>query len=231
MSLSGSEDFLQSRGLGRRAPRGDEWLLRDVGLTVHGGQRLAIVGPSGSGKTLLLRALARLDPLDRGEVLWRGQAVVGNRVPDFRRHVIYLHQRPVLADGTAEDSLRAPFRLSVHRSSRFDRDRIVNWLQLLGRDASLLARRQRELSGGEAQIVALLRAIQLQPQVLLLDEPTAALDAAATGAVERLIDIWMQQQDAARATVWVSHDVQQAARVSTEVLSIDRGRLGGGGTS
>jgi putative ABC transport system ATP-binding protein len=231
LALSVSEDFLQARGLGRRPPYGDDWLLRDVELTVHGGQRLAIVGPSGSGKTLLLRALARLDPVDRGEVLWRGQAVVGNRVPDFRRQVIYLHQRPVLADGTAEDSLRAPFRLNAHRASRFDRDRIVNWLQLLGRDASLLARRQRELSGGEAQIVALLRAIQLQPQVLLLDEPTAALDADATSAVERLIDIWMQQQDAARATVWVSHDVQQAARVSTELLSIERGRLGGGGTS
>ncbi len=228
--MSGAEDFLRARGLWRRKPRGEGWLLSDVRLTVRGGQRLAIVGPSGSGKTLLLRALARLDPLDRGEILWRGEAVVGNRVPDFRRHVIYLHQRPVLGEGTVEDSLQAPYRLNVHRASRFDRQRLVEWLRLLGRDAQLLTRRQRELSGGEAQIIALLRAIQLQPQVLLLDEPTAALDADATLAVERLIDVWMRQDDTARATVWVSHDQQQAARVSTKMLALQQGRLQGGGS-
>ncbi|NIP85196.1 MAG: ATP-binding cassette domain-containing protein, partial [Planctomycetales bacterium] len=85
-----------------------------------------------------------------------GQPVAGNQVPDFRRHVIYVPQRPVLADGTAEESLRAPYRLAVHRERRFQRERIVEWLGLLGRDDSLLDRQQRDLSGGEAQIIALL---------------------------------------------------------------------------
>ena len=217
--------LLEARGVGRRKPGGEEWLLQGVSLAIRPGDRLALAGPSGGGKTLLLRALALLDPLDAGEVCWKGQQVQGAAVPAFRRQVIYLHQRPALFEGTVEDNLRQPFALKAHRGSQFDEGRVTGWLAELGRDAAFLAKPQPNLSGGEAQIVALLRALQLDPTLLLLDEPTAALDAEAARAVERLVGRWLDAAPDDRSFVWVCHDLGQAHRVATRSLRMEGGRL------
>lgn len=92
-------------GIGRRDPKTDGWLIRDVSFAVNSGERLGILGPSGAGKTVLLRALAILDPLDAGTILWKGQSVRGDAVPAFRKQVIYLHQRPSLFEGSVEENL------------------------------------------------------------------------------------------------------------------------------
>jgi putative ABC transport system ATP-binding protein len=199
--------------------------LEDISLTLDPGERLAIRGPSGSGKTLLLRALALLDPLDAGGVVWSGKPLRGDAIPDYRRHVIYLHQRPALFEGTVETSLREPFALRVHRSRAFDRGRVLQLLEDLGRDASFLDQAPRDLSGGEAQLVALLRAIQLEPSVLLLDEPTAALDPRSAQAVERLVDRWLAEAADRRALIWVSHDAAQGARMTHRSLIMNAGRI------
>lgn len=217
--------LLEADAIGRRHPAGDRWLLENITCSVRAGDRIAIVGPSGSGKTLLLRALAALDPLDAGQIRWNGQRVRVTIVPRFRRSVVYLHQRATLLEGTVEDNLREPYSFRVHRDSRFDRQRIEAWLVELGRDASFMTKLHRDLSGGEAQLVALLRAIQLDPQVLLLDEPTAALDREATGAVEQLVELWFADERDRRATVWVSHDGRQAARVAGAILRVHDGQL------
>ncbi len=219
--------LLEARDIGRRHPNGRDWLLEDVSLEVRRGQRLAVAGPSGSGKTLLLRALALLDPLDRGEIRWRGRAVRADRVPSFRRQAVYLHQRPAFGEQTVEAAFRRPFSLGVHRDRRFDRDRAVRRLETLGRDRSFLEKQICDLSGGESQITALVRALELDPALLLLDEPTAALDAETAQAVERMLDRWATDSDRARALVWVSHDTQQAARVAQRVLCVQSGRLVG----
>jgi len=213
------------RGIGRRDPKGDHWLIRDVSFVVNLGQRLALLGPTGAGKTVLLRALALLDPLDAGSIDWQGRAVSGDATPAYRRQVIYLHQRPALLEGTVEDNLRHPFTLKAHRGSRFDQSRVLGLLEGLGRGAPFLERSSRDLSGGEAQIVALLRAVQLDPAVLLLDEPTASLDQVTAHAVEGLLDGWFAAGDGRRALVWVSHDLDQAHRVASERLSMRSGRL------
>jgi putative ABC transport system ATP-binding protein len=214
---------LEAIGIGRKA--GGRWLLCDVSFSVRAGQRLALVGPSGSGKTLLLRSLAMLDPIDTGEIRWQDKIVRGNEVPRFRSRVMYLHQRPTLLEGTVEENLRQPYSLGVHHDKHFDRRRIVALLESLGRPETFLAKQQRDLSGGEAQLSALLRAMQLDPDVLLLDEPTAALDAEATEMVELLVANWFEQQPSGRATVWVTHDHEQARRVSTSVLYTRDGEL------
>ncbi|MBC8875145.1 MAG: ATP-binding cassette domain-containing protein [Planctomycetes bacterium] len=217
--------LLEADAIGRRHPDGDRWLLHDITCRVHAGDRIAVVGPSGSGKTLLLRALALLDPVDAGQILWSGDAVRGSLVPCFRRHFVYLHQRATLLEGTVEENFRQPFSLHIHRGIAFSRERVDAWLERLGRDGSFLAKRHLDLSGGEAQLVALLRAIQLDPHVLLLDEPTAALDQEATGAVEQLVEMWYAERPDERATVWVSHDREQAGRVGRETLLIHDGQL------
>jgi putative ABC transport system ATP-binding protein len=224
-SNSNSIPILEARGLGRRRDIDGGWLLRDIGVVVRPGDRVAVLGPSGAGKTLLLRALALLDPVDEGVVLWNGQAVRGEAVPTFRGAVLYLHQRPTVFEGTVEANLRLPFALGVHRNRRFDRDRILSLLESLGRDLSFLEKAHRDLSGGEAQIVALLRAIQLGPTILLLDEPTASLDRPTLQAIEQLIDRWFAEQPGARALVWVTHDSEQARRVADRTFHMDSGQI------
>jgi UDP-glucose/iron transport system ATP-binding protein len=209
----------------RRDPKAENWLIRDVCCTIHFGDRLGVFGPSGAGKTVLLRALAMLDPLDAGEIRWKGQTVRGEAVPLYRRHVVYLHQRPALAEGSVEESLRAPFTLKAHRERLFGRGPVVELLAALGRDGAFLDKSCRDLSGGEAQIVALVRAVQLEPAVLLLDEPTASLDPATAQAVEDLLGRWLLARASERALVWVSHDRDQALRMTGRRISLRSGRL------
>ncbi len=222
--------LLEADHIGRRHPVGRAWLLDDITLAIEPGARLVLTGPSGAGKTLLLRALARLDPLDRGDVRYRGQTVHHDAIPHYRASVIYLHQRAALIEDTVEAALRRPYALKVHRAPcthgrrKFDRQRVVELLSGLERDAAFLEKKVAELSGGEIQITALVRALQLDPTILLLDEPTAALDGPAATAVEQLIDCWLAHS-AGRAMIWVSHNESQAQRVGRTAIHIEAGRL------
>jgi putative ABC transport system ATP-binding protein len=216
---------VEAKGIGRRDPKGEGWLIRDVSLAIHPGDRLAVLGPTGAGKTVLLRALALLDPLDTGSIQWRGQAVRSDAVPGYRAQVVYLHQRPALFEGSVEDNLRHPWTLRAHRGHRFDRERAVEFLESLGRPTSFLEKSSRDLSGGEAQVVAMLRAVQLDPAVLLLDEPTASLDKATAGDIEEWLDRWFAAGRGGRSLVWVSHDLDQAGRVADRRLHMRAGRL------
>lgn len=221
--------LLEARSIGRRAGGGihggeASWLLRDLSLELSVGDRVAVVGPSGAGKTLLLRALALLDPVEEGEILWQGDPVADDAVPSFRRRVIYLHQRPALVEGTVEANLRRPFSF-VSADQNYDPDGVRSLLASLGRDETFLGKQTTELSGGEGQIVAFLRALQLGPRVLLLDEPTAALDRDAVAALERLVQGWYEEDSRGRAFIWVSHDAEQASRMTQRALRLAAGRL------
>jgi putative ABC transport system ATP-binding protein len=216
---------LQVRGIGRRDPNGEDWLIRDVSFVLEPGERLAVLGATGAGKTVLLRALALLDPLHAGSIQWRGHAVRDEAVPSYRTQVVYLHQRPSLLDATVEDNLQHPYSFRANRGRRFDRERVLQLLEGLGRPATFLEKSSRDLSGGEAQIVALLRAVQLDPAILLLDEPTASLDSATARAVEGLIDHWFADGRGDRAFAWVSHDLDQASRLTDRILYMRYGLM------
>jgi putative ABC transport system ATP-binding protein len=148
------QELITARDLGRRRDD-DGWLMRDVELTLGGGDRVAVVGPTGSGKSVLLRALGCLDVIDQGDLCWQGRAIADAEVPHYRAQAIYLHQRAAMFDGTVADNLRLPFSLRVHQDKQFDRDWAVAQLALLQRLATFLEKDVRDLSGGEAQIVAL----------------------------------------------------------------------------
>jgi putative ABC transport system ATP-binding protein len=221
--------LVKACGLGRRRPGGADWLLRGVCFELRPGHRLAVLGPSGAGKTLLLRALALLDPLDEGVIQWRGEGIPAHAVPAYRREVAYVHQRPPLFEGSVESNLLRPFSLRVNRGRRFDRGRVLTFLDSLGRDPSFLDRLTRDLSGGEGQIVALVRALQLDPAVLLLDEPTASLDKGTARTIEGLVGRWLDEAPSQRALVWVTHDREQACRIAGRTLSMQGGKLDPGG--
>ncbi len=214
--------MLQALNLTRTG--GGKTLLDDVSVSVTAGDRVALIGTSGSGKTVLLRALAMLDPIDQGSVKWNEIDVTDARVPEFRSRVMYLHQQPGSREGTIESVLREPFKLRVHQGKTFSREQIIQWLERIGKPESFLNQSHLDASGGESQIVALLRAMQLDPSVLLLDEPTSALDAEMSLKVESLLVDWVREIDA-RAFVWITHDSQQAGRVSSRTVRMTDGKL------
>jgi putative ABC transport system ATP-binding protein len=217
--------LIEARRITRRDAARGQILLQPADFALHAGQRVVLTGPSGSGKSVFLRVLALLDPLDGGALHWHGQPIARTQIPRYRRHIAYLRQRPALIDGTVEDNLRYPYSLAVYRDATFDAARARALFDAAGRGSGFLARDTSELSGGEAQIVALVRVLQLDPEALLLDEPTASLDPESARAVETLIAQWFERDRAARATVWVSHDPAQAQRVGNRHITMRAGVL------
>lgn len=213
-----SEVLLRADGLGRLIA--DDWIWRGVDIGLRAGAQLAIVGPTGSGKSLLLRCLASLDAADEGDISFDRRPLAEWALPDYRSQVVYLHQRPALWEGTVEDNLRAVFDLAAHRSHQYDRDRAIACLRALDRGESFLHKSTADLSGGERQITALVRALGIEPSVLLLDEPSASMDATVTRQVEELIAAWIAGSPR-RAAVWTSHDADQVDRVASCTLTLD----------
>ncbi|MDE1184179.1 ATP-binding cassette domain-containing protein [Paraburkholderia sp.] len=231
MTTVSSASLVEARHITRRDPLRGHVLLQPASFVLHAGDSVSVTGPSGSGKSVFLRALALLDPLDGGEILWCGNRPGRQVIPAYRRHVAYLRQRPALIDGTVEDNLRYPFSLATYADIRFDRARAASLATQAGRGPDFLDQYASDLSGGEAQIVALIRVLQLDPRVLLLDEPTASLDPASSQAIEALVRAWFtngnDDTDAshARASMWVSHDPAQAQRMSARHLTMLAGEV------
>ncbi len=217
MTRDGQTAIVAAEGLGRRIA--GRWIWRGIDLELRAGDRVGVAGRSGTGKTLLLRALAALDPVDEGRILSAGVAIADGRVPAYRARVVYVGQRPAVFAGTVESNLARPFALAQHKSKAFDRARAGELCAALGMGEELLAGSADRLSGGELQVVALVRALLLEPQVLLLDEPTASLDDARVVRAEAAIDAWMAVASA-RACVWVSHTEKQIARVTARRIEL-----------
>ena len=196
-------------------------LWQGLDLNVAAGDRVAVTGPSGSGKSLLLRALAGLDPLEGGEVTLHGRSQSHWPMPVYRSKVMYLPQRPAFGQGSALEELRRPFGLRVHVNRAFQLNEAERWLAALNRP-DFLSLNVTTLSGGEGQLLALVRALLLDPSVLMLDEATASLDPDATRAAEAALARWCAAEPS-RALVWVSHDPAQRARVATRELPVATG--------
>lgn len=178
-----------------------------VDLDVAPGECVVIAGASGSGKTLLLRAIADLD-CHEGEVLLGGVPCGAMRAHDWRARVGLL---------TAESQWWGE-RIGDH-FQQVDEE----LLSQLGFGREAMDWEVARCSTGERQRLALARLLQNHPRVLLLDEPTASLDAENVARVEALVKQLRQEQDV--AVLWVSHDPAQAERVATRSLRISGGRL------
>jgi putative ABC transport system ATP-binding protein len=177
----------------------------------------AIVGPSGSGKSTLLRLLNRLADPDRGAISYRGDPIDARDPLSLRREVSLVPQLPALLEGTVESNLRYAARLA---GERLDTARC---LRLAGLDPEFADRDVTRLSVGEQQRAMLARSLAQRPKVLLLDEPTAALDHDARDAIEATLT--GLRRELGISLVLVTHDPEQARRMSDRVVRIANGRV------
>lgn len=226
MSSSASSPLLlEARGLSRLDQTGVNQLLKPTDFRLMAGAQVAISGASGSGKSVFLRTLALLDTPATGEILWQQKAISNDMIPRYRTCVCYLSQRPALIEGSVLHNLQFPFTLKSLRNRTFNLQTASGLLSRAGKDASFLRKNAADLSGGESQIVALVRTLQLEPQVMLFDEPTSALDPESATSVESLVQHWFCAGSSSRAYIWVSHDPAQAKRMSTLRLTMSQGLL------
>jgi putative ABC transport system ATP-binding protein len=183
-------------------------VLRELSLVIEPGST-AVLGPSGSGKSTLLRLLNRLSDPDEGSVLFHGEDVRGLDPLELRRRAVLVSQLPAPLPGSVADNVRYGPAL---RGNRIDP---VRPLALAGLDASYAERDAPRLSVGEQQRVMLARALALDPEVLLLDEPTAALDERAKRGVEETL------AGLTCSTVLVTHERAQAERLAQRVVELE----------
>lgn len=189
-------------------------------MDIREGEVFAIVGPSGAGKSTLLRMLNFLETPSSGYIDYKGcRFQNGDEIPlPLRREVTTVFQRPILLDRSVYDNINHGLRL---RGLQNGQKRIREAIEVVGL-SDLIKQRARTLSGGEAQRVALARAMVLDPQVLLLDEPTANLDPYNVGLIEETIR--NLQKTFGTTIVMVTHNVFQARRLADRVLLILNGK-------
>ena len=195
------------------AVRGGDRLqaLGGVDLAIPAGDVVALIGPNGCGKSTLLRAIAGLLPPDRGSVQLDGRPITG---PDPRIGLVFQEPR-LLPWRTAAANITYPLELAGWSPERRS-TRLAELLELTRLDTAAAGARPAELSGGQRQRTALARALALQPEVLLLDEPFSALDALTRERFDlELLALW---ERAATTIVLVTHSIAEAILVADRVV-------------
>lgn len=201
-------------------------LLHDVSLEIKAGEAVALMGGSGSGKSTLARILLRLLSCDSGKIYFQGQNITqatGKDLSIFRRNVQFISQRPesfLDPRQTLGSSLREAF---IVFNLPYDEEKIKEMLDLVKLNAELLQRYPHQVSGGEIQRICLVRALLLEPKLLILDEPTSMLDISVQAQILHLLrDIRQEKQ---LAYLFITHDKQLAKWLCDRVLHIDQGQL------
>lgn len=185
-------------------------LFSGLCLAVAAGETVVVRGPSGTGKTLLLRALAWLDPLEGGTLRLDGRTPTEWGIPEWRARVSYVSQFPATFPGTPRALLDQVVALT-HQRGRVSDDPVALAARWALPEATW-DRAWAKLSGGERQRISLAVALSRRPDVLLLDEPTSAVDTEATLAIEAALR--------GRTALWVTHDDAQAERLGGRSLEI-----------
>ena len=238
--------MLKVKNLSRKVS--DNWIWENINFELYAGQKLALSGNSGSGKSMLLRTLAGLDVLEKGpsgkegSISFSGKSISEWEMPEYRIRIGYVPQNPIFSDLTVEECFKSVFSFKINQKKFYNKEKILSWLEQLsipniGNNNSdkvdfteFLQRPARELSGGEAQVVDVLRVLQLEPKILLLDEPTSSMDKELTKQMEDLLEKWhkcssdifpvpngLKDQ---RAWIWVAHNPDQLTRICGQTYSL-----------
>lgn len=219
MSVLGNDAIYKLEGVSRSYE--NRSVLEVEALEVQRGEVFAVVGPSGAGKSTLLRLLNFIETPTRGAIQFEGATIGPNDdAPlSLRRRITTVFQRPMLLDRSVLENVTYGLALRGERNPHQHAQKALEEVGL----AHLSRHRARTLSGGEAQRVALARALVLQPDVLLLDEPTANLDPYNVGMIENIAR--RLNKEHATTLVLVTHNVFQAKRLADRVAFLLDGRV------
>lgn len=163
----------------------DKTILSNINLKINAGTKTTFVGPSGAGKSTLARLIARMISYTSGSITYKGKEIKDYEPTLYRRKVSYCFQQPTLFGNTVRDNLNFPF---VVRKEKPDQERIIQALKSVNLSANFLDMGVTELSGGERQRVAMLRNIIFHPDILIIDEVSAGLDADNKKIINHLIN-------------------------------------------
>ncbi|MGW1996835.1 oligopeptide/dipeptide ABC transporter ATP-binding protein [Embleya sp. NPDC001921] len=219
--------YVLPKPFGRRAEPRVVRAVEDVSFEVAAGEVLAVVGESGSGKTTIARVLAGLDTATSGTVALAGRTLSGDRGPDDQRLVQLVTQNPRAAFNrrrSLRHALHQPLRVHGLGANRAEREELVlAMVERVGLTADHLDRLPAEVSGGELARLVLARALLVRPRVLVLDEPTASLDASVKATVVNLLLRLRTELDL--AIVVITHEIDIARRLADRVAVTYLGRI------
>ncbi|MBC6417841.1 MAG: ATP-binding cassette domain-containing protein [Prochloron sp. SP5CPC1] len=220
--MSKNAPIMKIQGVSLTTSVGSTYLVQDISFNITTGDRLAIIGSSGAGKTSLLRLLNRLSNPTSGSITLENRPVAEIPVISLRRQVVLVPQEPKLLGMKVSEALAYPLVLQ-NLSPREIRERVGTWSDRLKLAEDWLDRNELELSGGQKQLVAIARALVMEPKVLLLDEPTSALDLGRAVHLITLLTELANRGDT--AIIMVNHQLELAQQFANRVLYLQLGRL------
>ncbi|MDJ0676129.1 MAG: ATP-binding cassette domain-containing protein [Calothrix sp. MO_167.B42] len=197
-------------------------ILQDISFDVFEGDCIAVIGASGAGKTFLLRLLNRLSTPTKGNIYLNGKEYGQMSVVELRQQVVLVPQESKLLGMTVQQALDYPLVLRGLSKQTIEQ-RTSEWREKLQIPDDWLARTEVQLSAGQRQLVAIARALVIEPQILLLDEPTSALDAGTANRVLRTVNQLVQ--DRQTTIVMVNHQLQLVEKFCDRLLHLQQGCL------
>lgn len=218
--------MLKLSGISKRY--GETSVLDGVSLDVGAGETVAIIGPSGCGKSTLLRIVNGLVQPDTGQVFVGGERVSPDNIRELRRRIGYVVQGGGLFPHlTARENVTLAARVFGIGTAQIEQ-RVVELAELVSLSAAQLDRYPLNLSGGQNQRVALMRALMLEPQLMLMDEPLAALDPMVRAELQEELRLLFTRLG--KAVIFVTHDLAEAGYISDRIVVLGKGHVAQVGT-
>lgn len=214
------EEFLKIKGL--RKYFGNNRVLRGIDFSLRRGEKVVVIGPSGSGKSTFLRCINRLEEPTAGEIYYNGIMVTDKNIGKIRQDIgmVFQHFNLINNLTVIENMTLAPVNLKLMTDSMAERKarELLRHIGLSNKAEAYPA----SLSGGQKQRVAIIRALMMEPKIMLFDEPTSALDPESIGDV---LDLIHEVANDGMTTIIVTHEMGFAKEVASRIIFIDEGRI------